>query len=122
MDQPEDKGPKPETPGEPAAGGVWLPPRLRQKLETPTSGDDFDFLKTTKPNPMGAIITGVVVVAVLAGAWMVFQNNQRKAREAAEKKAADIASDLQMAAGTVRVARHRALMRLRECVTGGSLQ
>jgi len=40
----------------------------------------------------------------------------------AEKKAADIASDLQMAAGTVRVARHRALMRLRECVTGGSLQ
>jgi hypothetical protein len=89
VDQPEDKGPKPETPGEPAAGGVWLPPRLRQKLESPTSGDDFDFLKTTKPNPMGAIITGVVVVAVLAGAWMVFQNNQRKAREAAEKKAAD---------------------------------
>lgn len=39
----------------------------------------------------------------------------------AEKKAAEIASDLQMAAGTVRVARHRALMRLRECVTGGSL-
>ena len=88
MDQPEDKGPKPETPAEPAAGGVWLPPRLRQKLEAPTSGDDFDFLKTTKPNPMGAIITGVVVVAVLAGAWMVFQNNQRKAREAAEAKAA----------------------------------
>src|SRR5262245_57117834 len=40
----------------------------------------------------------------------------------AEKKAVDIASDLQMAAGTVRVARHRALMRLRECVTGGTPQ
>jgi len=36
----------------------------------------------------------------------------------AEKKAADIALDLQMAAGAVRVARHRALTRLRECVTG----
>jgi len=40
----------------------------------------------------------------------------------ADEKAADIASDLQMAAETVRVARHRALMRLRECVTGGLLQ
>jgi len=36
----------------------------------------------------------------------------------AEKKASDIASDLQMAAGAVRVARHRALTRLRECVMG----
>jgi len=38
----------------------------------------------------------------------------------AEKKAADIALDLQMAPGAVRVARHRALTRLRECVTGVS--
>ena len=36
-----------------------------------------------------------------------------------EKKAVDIASDLQMAPGAVRVARHRALMRLRDCVLGG---
>jgi RNA polymerase sigma-70 factor (ECF subfamily) len=40
----------------------------------------------------------------------------------AEKKAADIASTLDMAAGAVRVARHRALMRLRDCVSGGSAQ
>jgi RNA polymerase sigma-70 factor, ECF subfamily len=40
----------------------------------------------------------------------------------AEKKVADIASDLQMTAGTVRVARHRALMRLRGCVIGASTQ
>jgi len=38
----------------------------------------------------------------------------------ADKKVADIATDLQMAAGTVRVARHRALMRLRGCVVGVS--
>jgi RNA polymerase sigma-70 factor, ECF subfamily len=38
----------------------------------------------------------------------------------AEKKAADIASDLQIAPGAVRVARHRALARLRDCVTGES--
>jgi RNA polymerase sigma-70 factor, ECF subfamily len=38
----------------------------------------------------------------------------------AEKKAADIASDLGIAPGAVRVARHRALMRLRDCVTGES--
>jgi RNA polymerase sigma-70 factor (ECF subfamily) len=38
----------------------------------------------------------------------------------AEKNAADIASDLQIAPGTVRVARHRALVRLRDCVTGES--
>ena len=40
----------------------------------------------------------------------------------AEKKVADIALDLQMAAGAVRVARHRALTRLRACVTGVSPQ
>lgn len=38
----------------------------------------------------------------------------------ADKNAADIASTLQMAPGAVRVARHRALGRLRECVIGGS--
>lgn len=38
----------------------------------------------------------------------------------AEKNAADIASELQITAGTVRVARHRALTRLRECVMGVS--
>jgi RNA polymerase sigma-70 factor (ECF subfamily) len=36
----------------------------------------------------------------------------------AEKKAADIAAALAIAAGAVRVARHRALTRLRDCVTG----
>ena len=38
----------------------------------------------------------------------------------AEKKAADIASTFEMASGAVRVARHRALMRLRDCVMGAS--
>jgi RNA polymerase sigma-70 factor (ECF subfamily) len=36
----------------------------------------------------------------------------------AERNAADVASELHMAPGAVRVARHRALMRLRECVVG----
>ena len=38
----------------------------------------------------------------------------------AEKKAADIASTFEIASGAVRVARHRALARLRDCVTGAS--
>jgi RNA polymerase sigma-70 factor, ECF subfamily len=38
----------------------------------------------------------------------------------AEKKAADIATTFEMAAGAVRVARHRALARLRDCVMGES--
>ena len=38
----------------------------------------------------------------------------------AEKKASDIASTFEMAAGAVRVARHRALARLRDCVMGES--
>jgi RNA polymerase sigma-70 factor (ECF subfamily) len=38
----------------------------------------------------------------------------------AEKKASDIASTFQMAAGAVRVARHRALTRLRDCVMAES--
>jgi RNA polymerase sigma-70 factor, ECF subfamily len=38
----------------------------------------------------------------------------------AEKKATDIASTFEMAAGAVRVARHRALTRLRDCVMGES--
>ncbi len=37
-----------------------------------------------------------------------------------EKKAADIASTFEMASGAVRVARHRALIRLRDCVMGES--
>jgi RNA polymerase sigma-70 factor (ECF subfamily) len=37
----------------------------------------------------------------------------------AEKTAADIAAELQLAPGAVRVARHRALTRLRDCVVGG---
>ena len=90
MNQPEDKGPKPETPEtpeQPASGGVWLPPRLRQKLEEPRSGDDFDFLKK-KSSPLGTIITVAVIVAVIAGAWIIFQNNQKKAAAAAAAKAA----------------------------------
>jgi RNA polymerase sigma-70 factor, ECF subfamily len=38
----------------------------------------------------------------------------------AEKKAAEIASTFEMASGAIRVARHRALVRLRACVTGES--
>ena len=86
---PDDKEPTGGEPGpaSPEPGGVWLPPRLRQKLESPSSGDDFDFLKK-KSSPVGTIITVAVIVAVLAGAFMVFQNNQRKVKAAAAAKAA----------------------------------
>ena len=94
MNPPDDKDPKDpkdpqgETPADPAAGGVWLPPRLRQKLESPSTGDDFDFLKQ-KSSPVGTIVTVAVVVAVLVGAGIVWQTNQRKAKAAAEAKAAE---------------------------------
>jgi hypothetical protein len=88
VNEPEDKGPKPESTEPPATSGVWLPPRLREKLDAPSSGDDFDFLKR-KTSPVPKIITAVVVVAVLAGAWMVFQSNQKKAAAAAAAKAAE---------------------------------
>jgi hypothetical protein len=91
VNPPDDKDPKDpqgETPADPAAGGVWLPPRLRQKLESPSTGDDFDFLKQ-KSSPVGTIVTVAVVVAVLVGAGIVWQTNQRKAKAAAEAKAAE---------------------------------
>ena len=88
MNQTEDKGTTPEPPGPPEQGGAWLPPRLREKLDAPSTGDDFDFLKKRKSSPLGTIITVVVVVAVIGGAWMVLQNNRRKAAEAAAAKAA----------------------------------
>ena len=89
MNQPEDKDPKPETSQEPAAGGVWLPPRLRQKLEAPSSGDDFDFLKQNR-SPVGTIITVAVIVAVIGGAWWMYQNNKHKEALAAAAKAAAV--------------------------------
>ena len=89
MNQPEDKDPKPETSQEPAAGGVWLPPRLRQKLEAPSTGDDFDFLKQNR-SPVGTIITVVVIVAVIGGAWWMYQNNKHKEALAAAAKAAAV--------------------------------
>jgi len=89
VNEPEDKGPKSESPQEPAPSGVWLPPRLREKLDAPSSGDDFDFLRKRKSSPLGMIITVVVVVAVLAGAWIIFQNNQKKTAAAAAAKAAE---------------------------------
>jgi hypothetical protein len=88
VNQPDDKDPKPPAPEEPATGGVWLPPRLRQKLEAPSSGDDFDFLKR-KSSPVGTIITVAVVAVVLVGAVLVYQGNQRKAAAAAAAKAAE---------------------------------
>jgi hypothetical protein len=86
---PDDKEPTggEPVPASPEPGGVWLPPRLRQKLESPSSGDDFDFLKK-KSSPVGTIITVAVIVAVLAGAFMVYQNNQHKLKAAAAAKAA----------------------------------
>jgi len=88
VNEPEDKGPKPESTEPPAASGVWLPPRLREKLDAPSSGDDFDFLKRNT-SPVPKIITAVVVIVVLAGAWMVFQSNKKKAAAAAAARAAE---------------------------------
>ncbi len=87
MNEPEDKGTSPEPPAKPEPAGVWLPPRLREKLEQPSSGEEFDFLKR-KSSPVGTIITVVVIAAVVAGAWWIFQKDQNNKREAAAAKAA----------------------------------
>ena len=85
MNPPDDK--TPPGPEKPAGEGAWLPPRLREKLDAPTTGDDFDFLNK-KSSPIGMIITVVVIVAGIGGAWWMYQNNQAKLRKVAAEKAA----------------------------------
>lgn len=88
MNEPEDKGTSPEPPAKPEASTVWLPPRLREKLEQPQSGEEFDFLKR-KSSPVGTIITVIVIATVVAGAWWLFQKDQNNKRMAAAAKSAE---------------------------------
>lgn len=80
---------------------VWLPPRLRDKIEQGGGGgggDDDEFV--IKPSsPIPGIITGVVILAVVvAGGWFLkSQADKQKAAEAkvaAEKRAAEVADSL----------------------------
>ena len=108
MNQPDDQGTTPppgEPPAEPpASSGVWLPPRLREKLDAPSTGDDFDFLKR-KSSPVGAIITTVIILAIVGGAWWIFQDNRKKqAAAAAAKVAAERAAFVADSLAKVRMA------------------
>jgi hypothetical protein len=91
----DDRGTTPEPPKKPDSGETWLPPRLREKLDNPSTGDDFDFLKK-KSSPIGPIITVVVILAIAGGALWMIRNNQKKAAtaRAAEEYAARLADSL----------------------------
>ena len=93
MTTPDDRESKPEPTGTPE-NKVWLPPRLRDKLDSSSGGgsdDDFDFLKK-KSSPIGMIIGIVIAVVAVAGIVMLVHNSREKAKVEAAKTAAEAAA------------------------------
>ena len=73
----------------------WLPPRLRDKLDTKGGGssdDDFDFLKKKGP-PIELIVIVIVVVGIVGGlGFLVMKSREAKKKEeiaAAQQAAAE---------------------------------
>src|SRR5690349_10116463 len=69
---------------------VWLPPRLRDRLEQ-KQYDEPDY----KKSPVGMIVTIVVIIAVICGVvWLVMMNKakEQKAVLAAKVEAARVAA------------------------------
>lgn len=87
MTTPDDRDTKPESSKPAEKPEVWLPPRLRDKLNDASGGDD-DFIET-KSSPVGLIITIVVAVAAIGGVWWLIHSNAEKAKAAAAKAAAE---------------------------------
>jgi hypothetical protein len=95
---PDDRETKPGSTGSPEKQ-VWLPPRLRDKLDTSGGGgsdDDFDFLKK-KSSPIGMIIGIVIAVVAVGGIAMLVVNSREKAKVEAAKEAAAAAAAHQAA-------------------------
>ena len=65
---------------------VWIPPRLRAKIEEADGDDDFE----VKKSPVGTIVGVLVLVLILAaGGWFVATN----VAKAKAKKAAEVAAE-----------------------------
>jgi hypothetical protein len=84
--------------GPPEKKEVWLPPRLRDKMDTSSGGDDDDF--EIKPrSPLPGIITTVIILGLIgAGGWFLKtqadKSKAEKNRIAAEQRAAEVADSL----------------------------
>ncbi|HEY2956299.1 MAG TPA: hypothetical protein VGK89_13760 [Candidatus Eisenbacteria bacterium] len=102
MNEKEDRGTTPEPPKKPDSGEAWLPPRLREKLEGKSQGEEFDFLKKEKSSPLVPIITVAVVLAIAGGTFWMIRNNQMKA--AAAKARAEYEAHLADSLAQVRLA------------------
>lgn len=97
MTEHDDRESNPTPSGPPEKKEVWLPPRLRDKIDA--KDDEFDDFVIKPRSPLPGIITAVVVVALLgAGGWFLKvrsdQANAEKARIAAEERAAAVADSL----------------------------
>ncbi len=87
MTEPNDRESKPESPKAPGSPGVWLPPRLRDKL-TDAEGAGEEEVQKKKPSPVGPILMLLVTVAVVGGVWWMIHSNQVKAKAEAARVAA----------------------------------
>lgn len=97
MTEHDDRESPPTPSGPPEKKEVWLPPRLRDKIDL--SSDDSDDFEIKPRSPLPGIITTVVIVALLgAGGWFLKgqadKASAEKARIAAEERAAAVADSL----------------------------
>ena len=95
MTEPEDR--EPNTPDKEA----WLPPRLRDKLGSSSSGDgdDEDFLRRNPKNMIPGLIATAIVVLVLGAVFMMIRSGQQK--EKAETARAAAAAHQQVVADSL---------------------
>ncbi len=86
MSTPDDHESKPGPPATPPAAGAWLPPRLRDKIDT-SEGGDPDWMKKNS-SPVGMIVFVIVAIVAVAGVWSLIHSNQVKAQAEAARVAA----------------------------------
>ncbi len=79
----QEKEPGAEKP----ASDYRLPARLRDKLGDEETGGDIDW-EPQKRSPVGMIVTIVVILAVIAGGWWLYQNHQAQVKAEAARVAA----------------------------------
>jgi hypothetical protein len=83
MSDREEKEPGAGPSKPPESPDVWLPPRLRERLEAAANE------KPESSSPIGAIVMVAVLVLAIGGVWFLVHSNQVKAKAAAAKVEAD---------------------------------
>lgn len=86
MSTPDDRESRPKPPAPPPSSGAWLPPRLRDKIET-SEGGDPDWMKKNS-SPVGMIVFAIVAIVAVAGVWSLIHSNQEKAKTEAARAVA----------------------------------